>query len=158
MSNQQENIRSLGFSSEKKFQPSCSSKQVYTSLLPVNKFKLNNMLSLSFCKIIYHLYHLLSSNTFTIFPYLTFSLTIALSMSHFLVLSFVGSYTVPFLIILRHIRTTLSYSSTLMMRQYLYPSTKLHAITSHLRSHHTSKFNIYFFLPTIESCFFMIVK
>jgi hypothetical protein len=159
MSNQQESIRSLCFSSEKKFHPSCSSKQVYISLLPVYKFKLNKMFSLSFCKIwcclyasslIKHFYHFSLHN---IFPH-----NGTQYKSHTLALPFVGSHTATFLIILHHIRTTLSHSNTLMMREYLYLFTKLHAITSHLHSHCSSNLNIYLFLPTITSCFFMIVK
>jgi hypothetical protein len=159
MSNQQERITSLGFSSEKKFQPSCSSKQVYSSLLPVYKFKLNNMFSHSFCKIRCHLYasslnkHFYHFSLPNIFPH-----NCTQYKSHILVLPFVGSHTAPFLIILHHIRTTLSYSSTHMIREYLYLSTKLHAITSHLHSHRSSDLNIYLVLPTTESCLFTTVK
>lgn len=159
MSNQQESIRSYRFISEKKFQPSCSSKQIYTSLLPVYKFKLNNMLSLLFCKIwcnlyasslIKHFYHFSLPN---IFPH-----NCTQYKSHILALLFVGSHTAPSLIILCHIRTALSYSSILTLREYLYLSTKLHAITSHLHSYNSSNLNIYLVLPTIKSCFFMIVN
>lgn len=151
MSNQQESIRSLGFSPEKKFQPSCSSMQLYTSSLPVYKFKLNNVLSLSFCKIwgylyasslIKHFYHFSLPN---IFPH-----NCTQYKSHILALPFVGSHTACFLLILCHIRTTLSYSSALMVKEYLYLSTKLHAITVHLHSHCSSNLNIYLVLPTIN--------
>jgi len=115
MSNQQESIRSFPFISEKKFQPSCSSKQIYTSSLPVYKFKLNNMHSLLFCKIWCHLYassltkHFYHFSLPNIFPH-----NCTQYKSRVLALPFVGSHTAPFLIILHHIRTTLFYSSTLM--------------------------------------------